>query len=110
MHRVGWFFHEEREAYWEDAADRAPAIPLPDIDRDEQEVAMKAAQVALRVWYTHGHNHANTIIPQMQIDSKWKEVAAIPGWQAQNRSEKRICHADDFGPWETQADDSGAGY
>ena len=35
MHRVGRFFHEEREAYWEDAADRAPAIPLPDIDRDE---------------------------------------------------------------------------
>jgi len=35
MHRVERFFHEEREAYWEDAADRAPAIPLPDIDRDE---------------------------------------------------------------------------
>ena len=35
MHRVGWFLHAEREAYWEDAADRAPAIPLPDIDRDE---------------------------------------------------------------------------
>ena len=83
MHRVRWFFHEERKAYWEDAADRAPAIPLPDIDRDEQEVAMKAAQAALRVWYTHGHNHANTIIPQMQIDSNWKEVAAIPGWQTQ---------------------------
>ena len=48
-----------------------------------QEVAMKAAQAALRVWYTHGHNHANTIIPQMQIDSNRKEVAAIPGWQTQ---------------------------
>ena len=35
MHRVERFFHEKREAYWEDAADRAPAIPLPDIDRDE---------------------------------------------------------------------------
>ena len=35
MHRVGRFFHEESEAYWEDAPDRAPAIPLPDIDRDE---------------------------------------------------------------------------
>ena len=34
MHRVRWFFHEERKAYLEDAADRAPAIPLPDIDRD----------------------------------------------------------------------------
>ena len=35
MHRVERFFHEMREAYWEDAADRAPAIALPDIDRDE---------------------------------------------------------------------------
>ena len=35
MHRIGWFLHAEREAYWEDAADRAPAIPSPDIDRDE---------------------------------------------------------------------------
>jgi len=47
-----------------------------------QEVAMKAAQAALRVWYTHGHNRANAIIPQMQIDSNLKEVAALPGWQA----------------------------
>ena len=44
---------------------------------------MKAAQAALRVWYTHGHNRANAIIPQMQIDSNLKEVAALPGWQAQ---------------------------
>ena len=48
-----------------------------------QEVAMKAAQAALRVWYTRGHNRANAIIPQMQIDSNLKEVAALPGWQAQ---------------------------
>ena len=31
---------------------------------------MKAAQAALRDWYTHGHNRANAIIPQMQIDSQ----------------------------------------
>ena len=48
-----------------------------------QEVAMKAAQAALRVWYTHGHNRANAIIPQMQIDYNLKVVAAIPGWQGQ---------------------------
>ena len=83
MHRDRWFVHEERKAYLEDAADRPPAIPLPDIDRDEQEVAMKVAQAALRDWYTHGHNRANAIIPQMQIDSNLKEVAALPGWQAQ---------------------------
>ena len=35
MHRVERFFYEMREAYWEDASDRAPAIALPDIDRDE---------------------------------------------------------------------------
>ena len=44
---------------------------LKNIPLGLQEVAMKAAQVALRVWYTHGHNHANTIIPP------------IPGWQTQ---------------------------
>ena len=35
MHRVERFFHEMREANWEDATDRAPAIALPDIDHDE---------------------------------------------------------------------------
>ena len=48
-----------------------------------QEVAMKAAQAALRVWYTRGFNRANAIIPQMQIDYNLKVVAAIPGWQEQ---------------------------
>ena len=35
MHRVERFFIEMREANWEDATDRAPAIALPDIDHDE---------------------------------------------------------------------------
>ena len=56
---------------------------LKNIPLGLQEVAMKAAQAALRVWYTRGFNRANAIIPQMQIDSNLKEVAAIPGWQAQ---------------------------
>ena len=30
-----------------------------------------------------GYNRANAIIPQMQIDSNLKVVAAIPGWQEQ---------------------------
>ena len=71
-----------------------------------QEVAMKAAQAALRVWYTHGHNHANTIIPQMQIDSNWKEVAAIPGWQAQIGVRNGYVMLTIL----VNADDSGAGY
>ena len=47
------------------------------------EEARKAAKDALQEWYTHGYNRANAIIPQMQIDSNLKVVAAIPGWQEQ---------------------------
>ena len=55
MHRVERFFHEKREAYWEDAADRAPAIALPDIHRDEHSSfwgpeASTSRRRRLRTW------------------------------------------------------------
>ena len=48
-----------------------------------KQIARNAAKYALQGWYTHGRNRADAIIPQMQIDSNLKVVAAIPGWQAE---------------------------
>ena len=45
-------------------------------------IARNVVQDALQGWYTHGGSRAYPNIPQMQMESNFKVVAAIPGWQA----------------------------
>ena len=54
--------------------------------KEAQEYAAKAlakdmAIAALECWYRIGYNRANARIPSIQVESNFKEVAAIPGWQ-----------------------------
>ena len=54
--------------------------------KEAQEYAAKAlakdiAIAALECWYRIGYKRANARIPSIQVESNFKEVAAVPGWQ-----------------------------
>ena len=56
--------------------------------KDAQEYAAKAlakdmAIAALECWYRTGYKRANALMPHVQVESNFEEVAAIPGWQEQ---------------------------
>ena len=49
----------------------------------QASVAREAARGALKAWYDIGHNRANALLPNIQINSNLYEVGQIPGWQEQ---------------------------
>ena len=56
--------------------------------KEAQEYAAKAlakdmAIAALECWYRTGYKRANALMPHIQVESNFEEVAAIPGWQEQ---------------------------
>ena len=53
----------------------------------DKVAAKEAAKVALEKWYSIGFDITNAKLPRIQVDSNLKEVAGIPGWQANKGSE-----------------------
>jgi hypothetical protein len=56
--------------------------------KEAQEYAANAlardmAIAMLECWYRTGYKRANALMPHVQIDENFEEVAAIPGWQEQ---------------------------
>ena len=56
--------------------------------KEAREYAAKAlakdmAIAALECWYRTGYKRANALMPHIQVESNFEEVAAIPGWQEQ---------------------------